>query len=253
MMPAVRISPIRLPFSRMAIFSATSTLPFTEPKIVTLRALILARILPFWPTVREWPSDRVPSTSPSTCRASSLKIWPVIFMDAPITATSRTGSVRAGGARAWGALARAGTMVRVAHAGSLPEDPLRNCAYSTNRPPGKLVMCPLACIWMTRSEVMKASQLAAARATFAQPRLVIFARMPEEGWGINGRRAVPNVQQHLSPGTRHRDDGFVGAIGGSANRREVHLGGTPGERRWGYPVPHAVRRPARCHRARADR
>ncbi|SPE36731.1 hypothetical protein SBA6_60038 [Candidatus Sulfopaludibacter sp. SbA6] len=86
LIPAVLMSPTRLPCSRIASFSVTSTLPCTRPKMMTSRALMLARTFPLGPTVsRLWDSTE-PSTSPSTSSSSCVRMSPLMYIDDPIAA-----------------------------------------------------------------------------------------------------------------------------------------------------------------------
>src|ERR1035441_6673747 len=86
LMPAALMSPIKLPCSRIAIFSVTTTLPRTFPKIATSRALISPSTFPFGPTVSRLCDSNSPSTSPSTSSSSRARISPLIVIEGPITA-----------------------------------------------------------------------------------------------------------------------------------------------------------------------
>jgi hypothetical protein len=86
LMPAPLMSPIKLPCSRIAIFSATTTFPRTLPKIATSRAFMFPRTFPFGPTVSRLCDSNSPSTSPSTSSSSRARISPLIVIEGPITA-----------------------------------------------------------------------------------------------------------------------------------------------------------------------
>ncbi|SPF36457.1 hypothetical protein SBA4_1880009 [Candidatus Sulfopaludibacter sp. SbA4] len=96
LIPAVLMSPTRLPCSRMASLSLTSTLPCTRPKMTTSRALMLARTLPFGPTVSRLCDSSEPSTSPSTSSSSCVRMSPLMNIDEPIAAIWGGGGAGAG-------------------------------------------------------------------------------------------------------------------------------------------------------------
>src|SRR5579871_4296120 len=66
---------------------------------------MLARTLPFGPTVKRLCDSRTPSTSPSTKSSSRVRISPLMFMDAPIAAACAAGAgARGGAATGWGCI-----------------------------------------------------------------------------------------------------------------------------------------------------
>src|ERR1019366_7826352 len=113
LIPAALMSPIKLPCSRIAIFSVTSTLPRTLPKMATSRALMFPRTFPFGPTLSSLCYSRIPSPSPSPSSSSRARISPLIVIEGPIVADCFGTLVFTAGAAATGGAIGAGAGLRI--------------------------------------------------------------------------------------------------------------------------------------------